>query len=427
MAQNALNDAAFWKWTIPHLCLHEPAIRHAVVALGAALRTYRLAEPRTPGGPASETEVFTLDKYGQAMTVLGKMSREAPGVTATTLVCCLAFVAIECLLGNWEEALQHLRSGLAIIDSAIPIEDLMALADPHGLLPGTGQLASDTDYVVRTFSVLESSACLYKEDFRPTISLKLLNARRAAGLAPTDPRGSYDSPHDVGSAHRAALQFMRDACALSWEWNFEPKGDVAQQCEELLSVGQKLEWGLRRFSGSPNAPTPGTMAEASMRIEMVHVTACKQFAWVTASRSTSQPGMEAGFQEVVRLVGDFKRSLAALGPEAQERRFVIDVGIIPSVYLVVYRCCDERIRERALAHLRGWQRREHFWDGPEMMVLLEAGEEGVALPRSVSGAAAIPALREKLGGLRIEEERGGEGGESYKKGKGKAPAREGYM
>ncbi|KAL2108719.1 hypothetical protein VUR80DRAFT_3427 [Thermomyces stellatus] len=420
--QHVQNDASFWKWTIPQLCLQEPAIRHAVVALGAAFRTYHLAEPRTPGGPPSQTEVFALDKYGQAMTVLGKMSREAPGVTATTLVCCLVFVAIECLLGNWEEALQHLRAGIAIIDSTVPIGDLMALADARGALSGTGQLASDTDYVVRMFSALELSACLFKDGFRPIIALKLLRARRAAGLAISDLRESGNAPRDVWSAHRAASQFARDACALSWEWNFEPQGDVSRECEELLAVGQELEWRLQRLSESPNASRPGTLAEVSMRIEMLHVTACKQLAQVSAPRSTSQPEVEAGFEEIVRRVGAFRRSVAAQGPEAQGRRFVIDPGIISSVHFVVYNCADARIRERALGHLRDWPRREHFWDGPEVAMLLEAGEEGGAeLPKTVGGAAAIPALREKLAGLRIEEG-DGEGGENAGKGKRKARA-----
>lgn len=396
LCQHVANSTPFWSWTVPHLCLAEPAVRYAMVALGAALRGYRHPEPHTPGTP-SKTEVFTLNSYGQAMTVLGKASRDAPGVTATTLVCCLAFVAIECLRGNWGVALRHLSAGLAIIDGSVPLEDLVALADPRGALPSTGQLAGDTDYVVRMFAALELSACLFQARFRPVIALKLLRAPRAAAV---------HEVRDVGEAHRATTQYCRDVCAAAWEWNAgAAAGDVAKGGrEELLGAGQRLEDALRRFGDGPLAPKIGSAADASLRLDMLHAVCCRQLARVAASGASA----EEAYEEIVRLAEGCRRGIAALGPDA-ERRFVLDVGLVAAVHFVVYNCGEGGTRERALGVLSGWARRENFWDGPEVGALLERGA-GEGLPRGLGGGAAIPALMEKLGGLRIGEGEGGGGG-----------------
>ena len=145
------------------------------------------------------------------MTLLRAADRDEEGVTATTLVCCLVFVVVEALRGNWDDALRHLRAGLAIIDSAVPSSELSALAEPRGVVSGLG-LAGELDYVVRSFAALETSACLFRKDFRPVIALKVLRAEAAA-----------EEFKDLGDAHRAVAQFCRNVCAIAWTWRTEAR------------------------------------------------------------------------------------------------------------------------------------------------------------------------------------------------------------
>ena len=414
--QHVANETPFWTWTVPYLCIQEPAVRHAIVALGAALRGYRLAEPRGSSTSPSRMEVFTLDQYGQAMTLLRQANGEAAGVTATTLVCCLAFVMIECLRGNWEDALQHLRAGLAIVDSTIPLEDLIALADQKGSLPGRGQLAGDTDYVVRKFVMLELSACLFQEHFQPVIALKLLRARRGAAKVIQEPR-------NVGEAHRATTQFCRDVCASAWEWNAGAvsPAEVARGREELVATGQRLGEALSELQEGTGAPKRWNADDTSLKVDMLHAACCRQLARVTAGRAEG-PQDEAGYEEIARFAESVKRGVAAMGPDARERRFVLDVGTVAPMHFVVYNCGSSRTRDRALAVLNRWARRETFWDGPEVFALLSAGEAGAGLPKVVSGGPSIPALRDKLGRLSIGE--GWEDGLGKERGKGKGKGKE---
>lgn len=77
-----------------------------------------------------------------------------------------------------------------------------------------------------------------------------------------------------------------------------------------------------------------------------------------------------------------KRGIAALAPEEDRgRRFMLDVGIVAPVHFVARSCRGAHTRERALELLRGWERRENFWDGPEVGALLRIGGDGAGEAR----------------------------------------------
>ena len=359
LSQHVAHQTPFWTYTVPHLALHFPAVRHATLALGAALRTYHLEAAAPP-----EAEVFALDRYGTAMTLLRAADREEQGVTATTLVCCLVFVVVEALRGNWDDALRHLRAGLAIIDSAVPSAELRALAEPRGVVSGLG-LAGELDYVVRSFAALETSACLFRKDFRPVIALKALRAETAAREF-----------RDMGEAHRAVAHFRREVCATAWAWRTGGEAGGG----ELEARAMQLEGQLRRFREGNALEGP---AGVSLGMDVLHFCCSRQLSRRLAAQHPSGPGSpgsyrdEVAYKEILRLIESVKRGIAALAPKDYGRRFMLDVGIVAPAHFVARSCRGARTRERALEMLRGWERRENFWDGPEVGVLLRTGGGGV--------------------------------------------------
>lgn len=363
LSQHVVHQTPFWTYTVPHLTLHSPAVRHATLALGAALRTYHLGAAAPP-----EAEVFTLDRYGTAMTLLRAADREEQGVTATTLVCCLVFVVVEALRGNWDDALRHLRAGLAIIDSAVPSAELRALAEPRGVVTGLG-LAGELDYVVRTFAALETSACLFRKDFQPAIALKVLGAETAAGEF-----------RDMAEAHRAVAHFRREVCATAWAWGTGGEAGWG----EIEARAVQLEGRLRRFRDG-NALEGA--AGVSLGMDVLHFCCTRQLARRLAAQhlprpgSPGSPGDDEAHEEIFRLAESVRRGIAALAPDDYGRRFMLDAGIVAPVHFAAQSCRGARARERALEMLRGWERRENFWDGPEVGALLRIGGDGAGEAR----------------------------------------------
>ncbi|PKS08831.1 hypothetical protein jhhlp_003440 [Lomentospora prolificans] len=457
LSQHVSNLDEFWRWTVPRMCMQDRTVRHAIVALGAALRTYRQAGDMpghtapgsgigAGGGGATiamaasqQSEVVMLEHYGQAMALLRQANLAAPGAVTLALVCCLAFVYIESLRGNWPDALTHLRSGLTIIDT-IPLDTLKALADPQGcaMLPSGPllNLGNEMDYVLRAFATLESSACLYTDDFEPTIALKLYRSRNLSESI------QFPEFADINEAHRAVAQFSRDVLALSWTWQKDrsrtanrvlpsvggtemsqaPQAHVVAQRDVLRLHASRLEARLRQFREGPSAPQKRSIEYTSMLMDVLHFTCCKELcssldrdaplAPTSPTFEYVDPLSEATYANIVQIAESIKHGISSAASPAQRGRwFMIDIGIVCPLHFVVYNCRDESTREKALDVLQDWSRRENLWDGPEIVRLLRAAGPRVAtagapevLPLSLSRAVAIPALRERLDNLSIKED-----------------------
>lgn len=225
-------------------------------------------------------------------------------------------------------------------------------------------LAGELDYVVRTFAALETSACLFRKDFRPVIALKVLRTEPAAGEF-----------KDLGEAHRAVAQFRRDVCATAWAWR--TGGEAGW--EEVEARGLQLEGRLRRFreGNAPEGP-----AGVSLGMDVLHFCCCRQLARRLSAQHPSRPnspvshGDEDAYEEILRLAESVKRGIAAIPSEAHGRGFMLEIGIVAPVHFAARSCSEAHTRERALGILKGWDRRENFWDGPEVRALLRTGDEG---------------------------------------------------
>ncbi|KAI0135307.1 hypothetical protein F4814DRAFT_444127 [Daldinia grandis] len=153
--------ASFWRRLVPQVGHSDPAVRHALIALGAAYesmqlqqgrhqpeQSYQMAKTKQPaprmsdrsGSPTEQSYVSTLspeDAYQCAdqlelfmiqqynLSIYHLQRHVQPGSSSesveTTLICCLIFVCIETSRGNEAAALAHVANGLQII-KALPLD-----------------------------------------------------------------------------------------------------------------------------------------------------------------------------------------------------------------------------------------------------------------------------------------------------------------
>ena len=113
-------DSSFWENLILAASVQEPALRHAVIAIGALHEDFsqkRLTdsasrtESRTEG---RETE-FALNQYAKAMGVLRRSLSNGKQEPLTALMSCILFVCFDSLRGWFKSAMVHLQSGLRIL------------------------------------------------------------------------------------------------------------------------------------------------------------------------------------------------------------------------------------------------------------------------------------------------------------------------
>nr|AYN62236.1 Zn2Cys6 fungal transcriptional regulatory protein TP06213 [Talaromyces pinophilus] len=98
--------------------LHEPAIRHAMVAMGILHEIYRY---QITGPPETQRRIIAMQHYGKAIQSL--LSRQKTDAFTTdrskktmsiSLLACLLFVSLELSQGHYQSALDHLQSGFAL-------------------------------------------------------------------------------------------------------------------------------------------------------------------------------------------------------------------------------------------------------------------------------------------------------------------------
>lgn len=106
--------------------LHEPAIRHAMVAMGILheIRRYQITGP-----PETQRRIIAMQHYGKAIQSL--ISRQnsdtytldgSKKTKSISLLACLLFVALEASQGRHQSALAHLQSGFALFQGVLSDE-----------------------------------------------------------------------------------------------------------------------------------------------------------------------------------------------------------------------------------------------------------------------------------------------------------------
>ncbi|GAM83005.1 hypothetical protein ANO11243_009910 [Dothideomycetidae sp. 11243] len=115
-AMSYLADSDFWTNLVPQLGCADPAIRHALLAVGSCYK--RLEAASRPGRMAeTATVAFTLKHYNIAIALLSNRVNEGHATLEASLVCCLLFIGLESMLINRDLMMQHLNNGISILNS----------------------------------------------------------------------------------------------------------------------------------------------------------------------------------------------------------------------------------------------------------------------------------------------------------------------
>jgi len=119
-------DSSLWSRMILQACETDPAIRHAVVAIGALDFTLGISHGRpllSSSGilesnheEAEKHHRFALRQYGAAIREMRLLiSKEKPDIRRT-LLGCLVIACFEALHGNFPSAIAQVQSGLALLE-----------------------------------------------------------------------------------------------------------------------------------------------------------------------------------------------------------------------------------------------------------------------------------------------------------------------
>jgi hypothetical protein len=104
----------FWQQDI----LHEPATRHAMMAMGILHEIYR---HKMTGPPSTQRRIAAMQHYGKAIQSLLSQNGSATSNNkmAISLLACLLFVCLEVSQGHYKSGLAHLQSGFKLFQGVV--------------------------------------------------------------------------------------------------------------------------------------------------------------------------------------------------------------------------------------------------------------------------------------------------------------------
>ncbi|KAI4954040.1 hypothetical protein J4E91_001749 [Alternaria rosae] len=346
----------------------EPAVRHAVIALGALCET----EPgdmkhACAGLIANHERKIVLSHYNKSIGCLVSRMSEATYSPELGLVICLLFVCIEFLQGNYHAAFTHLRNGFKLmyaprIELPNYRDSLQTTYPPNVALDGSGFSRSSTeDKLIPIFTRGIAQALLYgsriQEDLEiPQLVHATYSKRPFVSLSET--QQAYFELRNASISH---LYTMGRRTLLRQESCLE----LYQERDNLLACHHVWYENMRRFEKQHALSGDELIAASALKVSY-HTT----FVYVSCSATVIEKTYDNyldHFKEILRHAQAIIDSRPPTNPNTAH--FTFDIAIIPQLYFVATRCRCPVTRREAVALLERNPPREGLWDVQQHVVV----------------------------------------------------------
>lgn len=385
-------DADFWSRFVVQASVAEPALRHAMVAVGIfdQLRetrdTNHTTAPQTgvvaADGQTTMSVLFrepntnnnehvALVNYNKSIGLLTKRMDPAPGTTDMVLLACILFVCVEFLRGDDRAALRHFTGGMAIANNTIT-------KDSPGSLAMINRIKSS---ILPFFNRLEMLYTLFGHDTDWAYPVTLTASIPDAFYSVSQARDSIVHLMNLSLRYIRPLQPRR----------YDPSPMPSSAYDEQASLLSQLRLWHSRFSAYQSKHATNLTPNDLYASNVVHIQRLVTQIWLSVAMTPLECAHDphiAAFTEIVTLAEQL-RAIASMQNQhtRYSNAFVLDVELVGPLHWVSIKCRDPVVRRRAIAVMRGTQRREGLWDSKiaiavadRVVAVEEAGLQDGELP-----------------------------------------------
>lgn len=346
-------DGRFWKTILPQLGASSPAIRYALVALSSTHWAFG-ESGADPSDPRKALEGFGIKYYNKSVATLRQTPAWDSTETDHALVCCLLYICLECLYGNRQLVLEHLRNGLNVLSSKP--EDTRKM----------GSLAYGLSQIFRG---LDAQAIMFGRPCLPVSHQPYITVLSRGFRDFDDIEGARTTVDELISSSLNFVQLVIRDMQEHWVFRDEYRMAQYQLQGQLLRCGQRLDALYRDMIGKHyEAEVALTGLRISQRasliyltnatgnIEMAYDTFLPQFAEICdlaehydrLKRCTPAPVQNSSFMPM---------------PSIEKRStFAVDGALLAALFLIASKCRHPRLRRRASRLLETSGLREVLWD-----------------------------------------------------------------
>lgn len=354
-------DHEFWSKTSLQMAHAEPAVRHAVIALGYLNQTEpgNIKHARSKFQDIHGNKIF-LHHYNQAVRKLVDRMVQPSYSPEIGLVTCLLFVCIEFMRGNYCTAFTHLTNGLRLIrewqqqrriDS--PFDELACTSGPKSLIQ---------EVLLPMFQRGMTSAQLYgvftEEHFEipfpsPDRFIQLPFSLQEAERASRELRNaSVLFLHQVGRKLAAKQPLAKE--------DHETQAQLFE-CHRIWFERAQLAEDSQQFSGDDS------IALSSLKV--AHYATTTYIASATTVLQVPFDKYLHVFQALIRHAGIVLDAMDANKKNTHAAKFTFEISVVAPLYHTATRCRCPITRRKAVALLARGPPREGLWDAEQHVLV----------------------------------------------------------
>ncbi|KAI1503057.1 hypothetical protein F5X99DRAFT_407392 [Biscogniauxia marginata] len=455
LALHVSNLGSFWKRLVPQMGHSDPAVRHALIALGSSWQTMKLrARPNNQlldpkhmlidSCCTQQLELVTFQQYNKAIYHLRRhvAAPWSPRSVEMTLICCIIFICLETTQGNQAAVAAHIANGLQIIKT-LPQELVhytQAVGDEAVKYDAkTNKHGYNSDRVSRSewrqlldfFTQLEFGSLTYGlskslADPQPSLSLRIQSCS-----APFDdmhpPGGGITS---LDEANRIQVHLMLQTYTQILE-TAPYKGDAVwwsnpvqkRRHQHLLSQVRRVLRLLNEFAAGPHGPGWGDKAEScSIIVDLIHTHGVLIAAECIPHDYTRREVGERFAGAVLAIVELSERFVRLFGHPDGVPDVMLDTGPMISLHVALSVALDPAVRRRGVEVLRFLSdKHETVYVGASLVRLFEKywdvwedEDDGASNPfldepvgPALSGSDGLLGLEASLEAMTLDRRKGG--------------------
>ena len=349
----------FWAREILQAAVHFPSTRHLVVAIGAAYEGFQTRSIQGPVSNEQSTDAmeFAIEQANQAIKVMGPIFDAARSQNPSTETTCniltasILFAYLACLQGHVSQAVEHVRSGLKVLQS---FEKTKAIEDPTGRFPIS---------IVHLRSLLTSLygqiRCMVNDD--------------ALAAWERDPLVSVVTPvlgfSSIADAHSYVESLWHNLLAFLQYTELHPPTTTDEFARfavfrELLIRAMESSSQALEMLASQRTTSHDDQDESGFNILRLYHT----LIGIRLRINPLEPGQrEAAFDnleaDLQQMLQHCELIIRANCTTPKRSSFSSGLGYLMPLHTVAARCRNPSIRRRALLLLLSSGRREGIWDG----------------------------------------------------------------
>jgi hypothetical protein len=357
-------DSDFWSRTTLQMAHSEPAVRHALVALGHLHKTEdgTLKHARSKFAAHHDSKTL-LYHYNKSVRCLVDRMAEASYPQEVGLVTCVIFVCMEFLRGNYHTAFTHLTNGLKILSERqdrsrhdSPMTAISMRSDSTLSTTSTSNSSLIEDQLRPIFMRAVASALMYGVDAEDFIDIPGPSVQYYHDSHFETVRAVQLSFHEL---RNQSILHIRNTSRKIYDSDKPLTAKAHEAQAQILQCQRAWYKALQCFEADVLLSEADEIAISTLKTHYHAI-----YIWTDCVMEVRQTPFDAhldGFRtllhhaEVVLDFMDHQKAQSAT-------RFTFEISLIPAIFFVATRCRCPATRRRTLALLARNPPREGLWD-----------------------------------------------------------------